>query len=336
MDFPNYPEGASSLARQYLTPAIFKTLKTKKTCTGFTLAQALRSGIANGDSAIGLYAGDAQCYEAFAALFLPVIQAYHRFAPREAHRTDRSALALPSPDPHGRYIVSTRIRVARNLENIAFTPSMDARARREVAAKVRDCLKSLPAPLSGRYISMEKEGDPRDAGLLFPRGDRFQETAGINRDWPTGRGCFVSQDKKFRVWINEEDHLRIISMDDHGDMGETFNRLCQGLDLMEARLSFARDLKLGYLAACPSNIGTGMRAGVHIRLPRLFKHPDLLAAEARQLNLQVRGTRGEKTRVEKAIFDISNEKRLGITEKECVQTLYHGICRLIRVEEGTF
>ena len=373
---------------------------------GFSLDRALASGIANKDSGMGIYAGDADTYTVFSPLLLPIIQEYHNIAPGTVHESNRAMVTLADPDPHRRYILSTRIRVARNLTGYAFTPFISRQQRKEVEQKTLDALKTLPPPLSGEYIPMDAIHGICDTGsdisapfssdsmargidlgdvsllpsgtkgidqapladvqsicastsisgtgqadlielahsneiksasrdrqnFLFKKGDRFQEAAGINRDWPAFRGCFVSQDTRFRLWINEEDHLRVISMDTHGDMASTFNRLVSALELLEKKLDFAWDDTLGYLASCPSNIGTAMRAGVHIRLPRLFQRPEILHARAKELNLQVRGTQGEKTRVEDGVFDISNEKRLGVTENDCIKTLHRGISHLIRLE----
>jgi len=386
MIFPVFPDDTSSLASKHLSLAIFRALKNKKSRMGFSLDRALSSGIKNKDSGMGIYAGDADTYRVFSPLLLPIIQEYHNITPGTVHTSNRTMVTLPDPDPQRRYILSTRIRVARNLSGYAFTPFICRQQRKEVEQITIDALKTLPPPLSGQYISMDEthgichagpafsapfspdstpcefdHGDvsPLQSGtkgihqahlieqmhlkemksasrdpqnFLFKKGDRFQEAAGINRDWPASRGCFVSQDTRFQLWINEEDHLRVISMDEHGDMAVTFNRLVSSLELLEKKLDFAWDDTLGYLASCPSNIGTAMRAGVHIRLPRLFQTPEILYAHAKELNLQVRGTQGEKTRVEDGVFDISNEKRLGVTENDCIKTLHRGISHLIRLE----
>ncbi|GAB6142939.1 phosphagen kinase [Desulfocicer niacini] len=387
MIFPVFPDDTFSLASKHLNLTIFNALKNKKSRMGFSLDHALSSGIANKDSDMGIYAGDTDTYRVFAPLLLPIIQEYHNFTPGTVHQSDRTMVTLADPDPQRRYILSTRIRVARNLAGYAFPPFICRQQRKEVEQITLDALKTLPPPLSGEYIYMEEShgvcsassgssppfssdstacefnhGDvgPLQSGkkgiqqadlieqthfkniksasqdrrnFLFKKGDRFQEAAGINRDWPAFRGCFVSQDTRFRLWINEEDHLRVISMDNHGDMTRTFNRLVSALELLEKKLNFAWDDTLGYLASCPSNIGTAMRAGVHIRLPRLSRTPKILHAQAEKLNLQIRGTQGEKTRVEDGVFDISNEKRLGVTENDCIKTLHRGISHLIRLEE---
>ena len=100
--------------------------------------------------------------------------------------------------------------------------------------------------------------------------------AGMARDWPDARGIWHNNDKNFLVWINEEDHTRVISMEKGGDMKAVFNRFCRGLGDVERLIQrqgheFMWNQHLGYILTCPSNLGTGLRAGVHVKLPNLAK-----------------------------------------------------------------
>ena len=92
------------------------------------------------------------------------------------------------------------------------------------------------------------------------------QACGLNRDWPSGRGIYHNNDKTFLVWINEEDELRIISMQNGADIGAVFERLCRGAALLESKSKFAYNDHLGYITSCPTNCGTGLRASVHIKL----------------------------------------------------------------------
>jgi creatine kinase/arginine kinase len=105
--------------------------------------------------------------------------------------------------------------------------------------------------------------------FLFKEGDRFLEAAGLNRDWPEGRGIFHNTDKTFLVWINEEDQLRIISMEKGSDIKGVFERLAIACKTLEKSFKFAHDDHLGYITSCPTNLGTALRASVHIKLPKL-------------------------------------------------------------------
>ena len=106
--------------------------------------------------------------------------------------------------------------------------------------------------------------------LLFDReGDRFLKACGCNRDWPSGRGIFHNADKTFLVWVNEEDQLRIISMRKGADIGAVFERLSRAAAHIETVAKFSHDDHLGYITSCPTNLGTALRASVHIKLPKL-------------------------------------------------------------------
>ena len=105
--------------------------------------------------------------------------------------------------------------------------------------------------------------------FLFKEGDRFLAAAGLNRDWPSGRGIFHNDAKSFLVWINEEDQLRIISMQKGADLLAVFTRLSIAAGEIEKVAKFAHDDHLGYITSCPTNLGTAMRGSVHIKLPNL-------------------------------------------------------------------
>ncbi len=339
MEIPCFPPDSPSLIKQYLTPALFEQLLSLKTDTGFTLETAIRSGLENPDSHIGIYAGDAQSYALFSPVLDPIILAYHGLKEPIGHVSRLGPVTLPLVDPDQDFILSTRIRVARNLEEFPFPPHINPQERGRVESLVAQAMEKMPQTLKGRYIPFQELSPSQWQDLLarklaFPQGDRFQEAAGINRDFPRARGIFCSLDQRLRIWVNEEDHLRIISMDSSPDMGAVFNRLVQGLDALTPWLGFARDRKYGFLTSCPTNIGTAMRAGVHIRLKKLDKHPELFNRLVDHYQLQVRGTLGEKTRVKGAVYDISNRQRLGISEVQIIETLHTGIAALIQTEKN--
>lgn len=93
----------------------------------------------------------------------------------------------------------------------------------------------------------------------------------MNRDWPSGRGIFHNADKTFIVWVNEEDQLRIISMQEGPDIPAVFDRLCRAVAHIETVAKFSHSEHLGYITSCPTNLGTALRASVHICLPNLGK-----------------------------------------------------------------
>jgi arginine kinase len=115
---------------------------------------------------------------------------------------------------------------------------------------------------------------------LFKEGDRFMESSFLNRDWPDSRGIYYNDSKTFIVWVNEEDQLRIISMQKDSDVGSVFTRLSKAYSQIQKSLKFAHDKHLGFISTCPTNLGTGLRASVHVHLPNLGQNKEELQAIA--------------------------------------------------------
>ena len=341
MNFPKFPKDCKSLLCKYLTKEVFEELKDKKTSNGFTLEQAISSGVKNIDSGIGVYAGDKESYDLFAPLFDPIIKEYHGFEKSDKHISNFNPkdLKITNPDPNGQYILSTRIRVGRNLAGFPLGTIISKEQRDEVEKRVSDALKSFEGDLKGSYYPLKGMSKDIQEQLikdhfLFKEGDRFLEAAGLNRDWPEGRGIFHNNDKTFLVWINEEDELRIISMQQGGDIKEVFDRLAKAVDFIQNSVEFMKSEHLGYITSCPTNLGTAMRASVHIKLPKLSRDMDLFKKITDKNHLQIRGIHGEHSESEGGIFDISNKRRLGVSEVDCAYDLYNGVKELIEVEKS--
>jgi len=331
---------SNSLMAKYLTPDIFDQLKDKKTSNGYTLENLIASGKENLDSGIGAYAGDKESYEVFAPLLDPIIQEYHQFSKDDKHKSDFNSdnFNAPNPDIEGKYILSTRVRVARNIADIPLGTAISNEQRNNIEKEISQILSSFDGSLAGKYYSLNNLDDETRASLikehfLFKAGDRFLESAGLNRDWPNGRGIFHNNEKTFLVWINEEDQLRIISMQKGGDIKEVFTRLSDAIQQIEKKVSFSYSEHLGYITSCPTNLGTAMRASVHIKLPNLSKNMDIFKAITDEHNVQIRGIDGEHSESQGAIFDISNKRRLGVTEVECIKDMYNGVVALINKEK---
>merc|ERR1711953_1209122 len=180
-----------------------------------------------------------------------------------------------------------------------------------------------------------------DDHFLFVSGDKNLIAAGMERDWPEGRGIFHNAAKTFLTWVNEEDQLRIISMQKGGDVRGVFDRLARGIKAVgdsvkaESGKEFLLDPRLGYLHSCPTNLGTGMRASVHIDLPGWTKEGlPALKARCEALALQPRGTRGESGGQTGVTYDISNKHRLGYSEVELVQCMIDGVNTLWKEDKA--
>merc|ERR1712165_211049 len=166
-----------------------------------------------------------------------------------------------------------------------------------------EVLAGLDGEFKGKYYPLSKMTDAEQDQLI---ADHFLFdkpvspllcSAGMARDWPDARGIWHNDEKSFLVWVNEEDHLRVISMQKGGNIKEVFRRFCQGLtrfeDAMKAKgKEFMWNEHLGFVLTCPSNLGTGLRAGVHIKIPNLAKDEAKLDDMLDKLRLQKRGTGG--------------------------------------------
>ncbi len=329
-----------SLMKKHFTDEVKKKLKGVVTPHGFTAEKAVASGVANEDSSVGVYAGDEESYTLLAPLFDPIIFEYHGHKADDSHRTDLDAAKLEadSLDDDGSFVVSTRIRVGRNLKNYGFAPAITAEHRREVERRIVDSLSKFTGALAGTYYPLEGMDEVTRQKLvadhfLFKKGDRFLEAGGANREWPEGRGIFHSADKRFLVWVNEEDELRIISMQEGPNVREVFARLSEAVTTLEKQLTFAYNDHLGYLSSCPTNLGTAMRASVHVKLPKLGKNEAKLKRICSALKLSLRGIDGEHSESKGGVYDISNKQRLGISEVEAVNLLIRGVGTLIMLEK---
>ena len=309
------------------------------TAHGWTLEKAIQTGKDNPDSSIGIYAGDPESYTVFAEIFDPIIKEYHKYD-MTGHKSDFSLAGLPTEnlDPEGKYVVSTRIRVGRNFAKFAFPSAISAEDRASLEKEAVTALETLQGDLSGKYYSLGDMSEEVRAQMvadhfLFKQGDRFLESAGVNREWPNNRGIFFSNHKKFLTWLSEEDSMRIISMQQGADIAEVFERLANALEHINKQITFAFDDVRGYYTTCPTNLGTAMRASVHIKIPKLSATPDFEAV-CKDLGLSIRGVHGEHSESSDGIYDISNKRRLGLTEREIYEELYNGVKKLIELESA--
>lgn len=242
-----------------------------------------------------------------------------------------------------KYVLSSRVRTGRSIRGLCLPPHCSRAERRAVEKISCEALANLTGDLKGAYHPLE--------GMTEAEQDKYIEehflfdkpvsplllASGMARDWPDARGIWHNDAKNFLVWINEEDHLRIISMEKGGDISGVFHRWCRGINEVEkfmkkAGHEYMWNEHLGFVLTCPSNLGTGVRAGVHIRIPLLSatKEYDVILQKMR---LQKRGTGGVDTAADDGTFDVSNADRIGFSEVELVQMVVDGVEFMIEMEK---
>ena len=218
---------------------------------------------------------------------------------------------------HNDIILSTRVRFARNLEDFPFPCRLDTEGRQKVCQTVRDAL----ADVSGiklHYIEM--------ADLTKKQAVALAERHLISPEFATpgaGRALLLSDDESVSIMLCEEDHIRIQVIKGGLDLEGAFELANKIDDLLDSKLRYAFDERIGYLTQCPTNLGTGMRASVMLHLPALSKCNQMtkLASTVSKLGLTIRGSYGEGTNAKGDIYQLSNQVTLGISEKTALENL---------------
>lgn len=323
---------------KHVTKELWDKLSGIETKTsGFTLAKAIACAVEFDDQHCGIYAGDHDSYKDFADVFDPLIQEYHGISPDAVHQSDMDATKIQGNIEDDVPVKSTRIRVGRNIEGFGLSPGITKEQRIAVEKLMIEAFGKLEDDLAGEYYpltGMEEATRQQlvDDHFLFVSGDKNLISAGMERDWPEGRGIFHNKEKTFLTWVNEEDQLRIISMQKGGDVKGVFERLARAIkavgDSVKAadNREFSMSDKFGFIHSCPTNLGTGMRASVHVDLPGWTKEGlPALKARCEELQVQPRGTRGESGGQTGVTYDISNKHRLGYSEVELVQKMIDGV-----------
>merc|ERR1712242_81085 len=207
---------------------IWDKLAAHKTATsGFTLAKAIACAVDFDDQHCGIYAGDGDSYKDFAEVFDPIIQEYHGISADSTHTSDMDASKITGNIDSAAPVHSTRIRVGRNIDGFGLSPGITKQQRIDVEKLMSSALSKLTGDLAGTYYPLTgmDEGVRQklvDDHFLFMSGDRNLQVAGMERDWPEGRGIFHNEAKTFLLWVNEEDQTRIISMEKGGDVKGVF------------------------------------------------------------------------------------------------------------------
>jgi protein arginine kinase len=231
-------------------------------------------------------------------------------------------------------VLSTRIRLARNVEGYAFSGRARDGERLRVLAQVRDAVQKVPS-LSGSAVLRVDELSGAERLLLHERHLVSKELAGLDSTHPVRNGAAVLLGSGVGVMVNEEDHLRLQSL----RSGFQVRGAYDALDRLDRELGkavpYAFHEEFGFLTACPTNTGTGLRASVLIHLPGLVLTKEIakVLSGLQQMGLTYRGLYGEGSEVVGNFFQISNQTTLGRSEEELVDHLTRVVRKVIEREE---
>ena len=218
---------------------------------------------------------------------------------------------LHGPAPEGDVVVSSRIRLARNLQGYSFPHQADEEALETVIAKVENALEKTA------FTMKRLDGLTQADRLLLV--EQYLISPDLLKN-PSHRGVMVNPEQTVAIMLNEEDHIRIQSILPGLALQEAWAEANRVDDLLEAELDYAFAEKAGYLTTCPTNVGTGLRASVMLHLPALQMVDQVkkVLSVLPHVGLSVRGIYGEGTESAGNLYQISNQVTLGLTEDEII------------------
>jgi len=238
---------------------------------------------------------------------------------------------LRGTGPECDIVISSRIRLARNLAQFPFLERLSGDDKEKVLDLIRR--ESERARIAAELIYIDlADADPLDRQILVERHLISRELA----EGTGSRGVIFTPDESLSLMINEEDHLRVQILRSGLQLGPSWQEIDAVDSRLEKHLPFAFDPELGYLTACPTNVGTGMRASVMLHLPALAmtKQMDKIINAVSKLSLAVRGFYGEGTQAFGDFYQVSNQVTLGQTEQEIIESLESVIPEIIASERS--
>lgn len=215
------------------------------------------------------------------------------------------------------FVLSSRIRLARNLKNSVFPNKLGGESATEIVNQVQKSLEGYDE--SFQRVDLVSKSD-LDKNI-------FLEKHLISRElirFSSRSSFFVNNTETISIMVNEEDHLRMQFFNSGYNLVDTFNEAMKLDDFIESSIDYSFDEKLGYLTTCPTNLGTGMRASIMIHLPALTMtdHISKVYKALTQVGMTIRGLYGEGSKSEGCIYQVSNQVTLGISEQDILNNLY--------------
>ena len=238
---------------------------------------------------------------------------------------------LLSDSPNNKIVMTSRVRLARNLRGVPFPGWAKKPDRQRALDLMRPVVEALPEMATCYSTSMDNLA-ALDKQMLVERHLISREHAARN----VGSGVVVNDKESICVMINEEDHLRMQAIKSGLQLKNAFKMIDKVDTELEEQLDFAFSPRLGYLTACPTNVGTGMRASAMVHLPAMVLSDQInqVVQAVNKLGLAVRGLYGEGTEALGNFFQVSNQTTLGEREADVIERLNKVILQIIEHEEN--
>lgn len=230
-------------------------------------------------------------------------------------------------------VISSRIRLARNLKDIPFPNRLSENDAKDIVKKVEDAFYSVPY-MEEQYKTVYLWQSDDISNMAHLEKHLISKKLISNKN----EAAFIlGKDETVSIMLNEEDHIRLQSITGGLNLKEAYQYTNKLDDLLEEKLDYAFDEKLGYLTSCPTNLGTGLRASVMIHLPALTINKEIagLLKGLTQVGMTIRGLFGEGSQGDGNIYQISNQVTLGLSEEEILTNLTGVINQIINQERLT-
>ncbi len=236
---------------------------------------------------------------------------------------------LSSGGDHHPIVISSRVRLARNLAKMPFPGWAKKSERIRILEEIKPEVEVLPE-MSNSFSQQLNELSATEKQVLVERHLISREHAAKGM----GSAVVINSAQTLSIMVNEEDHLRMQSITCGFDLPQTFQLIDRIDTMLESQLDFAFDEELGYLTACPTNVGTGMRASAMVHLPGLVLSEQInqVVNSVNKIGLAVRGLYGEGTEAMGNLFQVSNQTTLGEKEDQIIDRLNKVIETLIQRE----
>ena len=241
------------------------------------------------------------------------------------------AEATQQHGPHDRIVMSSRVRLARNLRGLSFPGWAKKVERVKILETIMPAVSSTPE-MADSFAEAMDNLTVADKQILVERHLISREHAAKS----VGSGIVLNREESFCVMINEEDHLRMQALRPGFQLREAWNAIDRLDSMLEKKLDFAFDNDLGYLTACPTNLGTGIRVSAMLHLPGcvLDEQINPIIQSVNKLGLAVRGLYGEGTEALGNVFQVSNQMTLGESETIIVERLEKVLAQIIEHEQN--
>lgn len=236
---------------------------------------------------------------------------------------------LNGKGPDSEIVFSSRIRLARNIEGFPFPSQATREQRTEILDRLRVVSPGIKSLKGSIFVQRDQTND-LDNQLLLERHLISQEHIALGKE----KGVIMSKDEKISIMINEEDHLRMQVITSGFDLKDCWKVLSKIDDDLGEKINFSFLPDLGYLTACPTNVGTGLRASCMMHLPALIltKKIKKILELLTRISFTTRGLFGEGTQALGDFFQISNQVSLGLSEEELIDNLI-GVVNQVKEQE---